>query len=177
MAITHWSTMRRESGRAGVRLKRPLEPAELRTEGELCYEQTHFDPTMADYHAVRRGVYDYSAISKKDGSLVVSCWGQLLKDLGSGVWRYEVTDLSKWTSNPGSRNLFKKHLSVALSEDRPVRLIIAKEKDFPRPEIAGTDGRKIRKEYFAQRDRVGKVVIFDGKRVRIDFKKASASET
>lgn len=38
---------------------------------------------MADYHAVRRGVYDYSAISK-DGSLVVSCWGQLLKDLGNG---------------------------------------------------------------------------------------------
>ncbi len=127
---------------------------------------------MADYHAVRRGVYDYSAISK-DGSLVVSCWGQLLKDLGNGVWRYEVTNLSKWTSNPSSRNLFKKHLSFALSEDRPVRLIIAKEKDFPRPEIAGTDGRKIRKEYFAQKDRVGKVVVFDGKRVRIDFKKAS----
>jgi|GEM_PF-6245922 len=40
---------------------------------------------MADYHAVRRGVYDYSANSKKDGSLVVSCWGQLLKDLGNGV--------------------------------------------------------------------------------------------
>jgi hypothetical protein len=127
---------------------------------------------MADYDAVRRGVYDYSAISN-DGSLVVSCWGELLKDLGNGIWRYEVTDLSKWTSNPSSRNLFKKHLSDALNEDRPVRLIIAKEKDFPHPEIAGTDGRKIRKEYFAQKDRVGKVIVFDGKRVRIDFKQAS----
>ena len=130
---------------------------------------------MADYNAVRRGVYDYSAISNDDGSLVVSCWGQLLKDLGNGVWRYEVIDLSKWTSNPGSRNLFKKHLSYALNEDRAVRLIIAKEKDFPHPEIAGTDGRTIRKEYFAQKDRIGKVVVFDGKLVRIDFQKIANS--
>src|SRR5260370_1993902 len=123
---------------------------------------------MADYHAVRRGVYDYSAISK-DGSLVVSCWGQLLKDLGNGVWRYEVTNLSKWTSNPSSRNLFKKHLSFALSEDRPVRLIIAKEKDFPRPEIAGTDVRKIRNEYFPQHHRVRKTVLCTANRVITHF--------
>jgi len=61
---------------------------------------------FAEYGAKRRGVYDYSAIAK-DVSVVVSCWGQLLKDRENGIWRYEVDDLSAWTSNLGSKNLFK----------------------------------------------------------------------
>ena len=125
---------------------------------------------FAEYGATRRSPYDYSAIAK-DGSVVVSCWGQLLKDQENGIWRYKVDDLSAWTSNPGSRNLFKRHLEYALAEDRPIRLIIAQEKDNPPPKIAGTDGRKIRKTYSVRKDRVGKVVFFDGNKVNIDFKK------
>lgn len=125
---------------------------------------------MARYDATRRGVYDYSAISEKDGSLVISCWGQLLK-LTNGVLKYEVADLSAWASNPGSRNLFKRHLEYALREKKSVRLIEAKEKDTPPPKIAGTDGRKIRKEYLVRKEFVGNVVLFDGNRVIVDFKK------
>jgi hypothetical protein len=67
--------------------------------------------------------------------------------------------------------VFERHLDYALAETKPVRLIIAEERQRLAPEIAGTDGRKIRKKYIVRRDRLGEVTFFDGKKVKIDFRK------
>jgi hypothetical protein len=131
-------------------------------------ERFYFKKAMAVYGAICRGIYDYSAIAR-DGSVVVSCWGQLLTDIGNKTLRYEVADLSQWTSNPSSRNQFKHHLEHAIQNDRRIRLIIAKEKETPAPKIEGTDGRKIQKVFFVEPDFIGRVIAIDGNRVVIDF--------
>ena len=128
---------------------------------------------MAEYDATRKGIYDYSAIAR-DGSVVVSCWGQLLNQIDRQTLRYEIADLSKWTSNPGSRNRFRQHLQYASDFNKTIRLIIAKEKNRPPPKIEGTDGRKIRKSYFVESDFIGKVAVFDGNRVVIDFQRSTS---
>ena len=61
---------------------------------------------FARYNAKLRNVrWAYSAISTTDGSVVISCWDQYLSNERGGILRYDVTDFSRWTSNPNGKKL------------------------------------------------------------------------
>jgi hypothetical protein len=109
----------------------------------------------------------YSAVAN-DHSVVVECWGHLIKRIGDGVWRYQVDDFSEWTNIQG-KNQLEGHLRYAIDEDRPVRLVIAMPKAGDKPKVAKLDGTKIPKTISIRKDFVGKVVALDADHFIIDF--------
>lgn len=107
-----------------------------------------------------------SAIAS-DGSLVLSCWRHLMKSYIDGHKRYE-DHLSRWIGAHHGKQLLKNHLSLAVEEDLPVRLVIA-TLDDPRERTDG-DASAIKKTFSIHQDAVGKVVDFDGDSFAIEFK-------
>ncbi len=100
-----------------------------------------------------------SAIAN-DGSLVVSCWKGRFKTT-KGAMRYSDS-LAGWSTNasPGS-NLLREHLTQAVRENLPVRLVIA----HPTPE-----GSKQGADHFHVRpDLVGRVLSLEGDEFVLEF--------
>ena len=109
------------------------------------------------------------AVSALTGTeLVASLWFHRLKsENGQLVYR---DYLGRWSGH-GNR-LFAKHLEVAKSDQRPVRLVIARTDDVALIE-AGGDGSKAKKTFKARPEWVGRVTDYDGDRFTIAFDKVS----
>ena len=100
--------------------------------------------------------------------MVASLWFHRLKsEDGQLVYR---DYLGRWSGH-GNR-LFGEHLQVALADQRPVRLVIARTEDVDLIE-SGIDGSKVRKTFRARPEWVGRVTEFDGDRFVIAFDKAA----
>jgi len=99
-----------------------------------------------------------SAISS-DGELVVSCWKHYLKGV-EGKLHYRDR-LSRWSGNSAGNNLLREHLNVALAEDLPVRLVIARTEATEIVD-SGKDASQAPKTFGVREDLVGRVVAFDG---------------
>lgn len=109
-----------------------------------------------------------SAIAS-DGALVVSCWAHYFKSGGPGVSLYRDR-LSRWDGNSLGNDLCKRHLTRALREQLPVRMVVATAQD-PNSVDKGTDASKVRKTFHVRHDAVGKVIAFDGDNYVIEFKR------
>ena len=109
------------------------------------------------------------AVSALTGSeMVASLWFHRLKtEDGQLVYR---DYLGRWSGH-GNR-LFGQHLAVAKSDQRPVRLVIAKTEDVAIIESGG-DGSRVKKTFKARPEWIGRVMDFDGDRFTIAFDKAS----
>ncbi|WP_271679105.1 hypothetical protein [Thermomonas mangrovi] len=109
------------------------------------------------------------AVSALTGTeLVASLWFHRLKsENGQLVYR---DYLGRWSGH-GNR-LFAQHLEVAKSDQRPVRLVIARTDDVALIE-AGGDGSKAKKTFKARPEWVGRVTDYDGDRFTIAFDKVS----
>src|SRR5437763_16486399 len=100
---------------------------------------------FARYNAKLRNVrWAYSAISRTDRSLVISCWDQYLSNNRDGVFRYDVTDFSRWTSNPNGKKLLREHLTHALRAGLRVRMVHVTTEDRTAV-VAGVNGSKLKK--------------------------------
>ena len=98
--------------------------------------------------------------------MVASLWFHRLKtENGQLVYR---DYLGRWSGH-GNR-LFAEHLRIAMSDQRHVRLIIAKTDDVDLIESGG-DGSKAKKTFKARPEWVGRVTDFDGDRFTITFDK------
>lgn len=101
--------------------------------------------------------------------MVASLWFHRLKtEDGQLVYR---DYLGRWSGH-GNR-LFAEHLKIAMSDQRPVRLVIAKTDDVDLIESGG-DGSKAKKTFKARPEWVGRVTDFDGDRFTIAFNKVGA---
>jgi len=101
--------------------------------------------------------------------MVASLWFHRLKtENGQLVYR---DYLGRWSGH-GNR-LFAEHLRIALSDQRPVRLVIAKTDDVDFIESGG-DGSKTKKTFKARPEWVGRVTDFDGDRFTIAFDRVAA---
>lgn len=101
--------------------------------------------------------------------MVASLWFHRLKaEDGQLVYR---DYLGRWSGH-GNR-LFAEHLRIALADQRPVRLVIARTDDVAMIE-SGIDGSKARKTFRARPEWVGRVTEFDGDRFVITFDKMNA---
>jgi len=109
------------------------------------------------------------AVSALTGAeLVASLWFHRLKsENGQLVYR---DYLGRWSGH-GNR-LFAQHLEVAKSDQRPVRLVVARTDDVALIE-AGGDGSKAKKTFKARPEWVGRVTDYDGDRFTIAFDKVS----
>jgi hypothetical protein len=116
---------------------------------------------------------EYSAIAN-DGAIVLECWNQYIKSLPDGTWRYQIDDLSSWTNLHG-KDLMLQHLELALSEDRPIKLIIARLKNDPNAEVGGMDASNEPKVIIPYTDRTGRVVELSSNNLIIDFRKQKES--
>jgi hypothetical protein len=110
------------------------------------------------------------AVSALTGTeMVASLWFHRLKtENGQLVYR---DYLGRWSGH-GNR-LFAEHLRTAMSDQRPVRLVIAKTDDVDLIESGG-DGSKAKKTFKARPEWVGRVTDFDGDRFTIAFNRVRA---
>lgn len=98
--------------------------------------------------------------------LVASLWFHRMKsEDGKLVYR---DYLGRWSGH-GNR-LFADHLAVALQEQRPVRLVMARTDQVDWVEQGG-DASKARNTFSARPEWVGRVESFDGDRFTIVFRK------
>ena len=109
-----------------------------------------------------------SAIAE-DGALVLSCWNHHFKSGGKGVLVY-VDCLSQWGNNELGSNLLKMHLQRAVSENLPVRMVVAMTRETEYVD-AGNDASKVRKTFHVREDLIGRVVCFDGDDYSIEFRR------
>ena len=100
-----------------------------------------------------------------DTELVASLWLDMLTTLPDGTWVYEDR-LSRWSGN--GNKLFREHLDIAIAENRPVRIVVAKT-DNPSLVAAGGDASKAKNTFNARPERVGRVESCDGDNFRIVF--------
>ena len=109
------------------------------------------------------------AVSALTGTeMVASLWFHRLKsENGQLVYR---DYLGRWSGH-GNR-LFAQHLEVAKSDQRPVRLVIARTDDVALIESGG-DGSKAKKTFKARPEWVGRVTDYDGDRFTIAFDKVN----
>lgn len=112
-------------------------------------------------------MWAYSAIAQ-DGAVVISCWSHKLK-LKDGVLRY-TDHLSRWEPNTPGKNLLIEHLNAAQDQSLPVRLVIATT-DQPEVVERGEDASSIRKTFHIKEDVVGKVALFDGDNLVLEFRR------
>jgi hypothetical protein len=110
-----------------------------------------------------------SAIAE-DGALVVSCWAHYFKSGGPGVSLY-ADCLSRWQGNELGNSLFRRHLRQALTENLPVRMVIATAQDTQSVDH-GHGASKVKKTFHVREDAVGKVTAFDGDNYVIEFRRA-----
>ena len=126
-----------------------------------------FTDAFAAYGArPRNRLWAFSAIAN-DGSLVLSCWHNLMKPQGDGHKRYEDR-MSRWTGARHGKKLLTSHLSLAVEDNLPVRLVLA-TLDDPTQATDG-DASKLKKTFSIDQGVVGTVVTFDGDLFAIDFK-------
>lgn len=120
---------------------------------------------FAQYGArLRNYRWSVSAIAR-DGSLVFSCWHQLL--IGKTGSRLVYKDkLSRWQGNHIGRDLLHEHLTRAFREKLPVRMVIATLK---KPQVVTADASTQPKTFSIRKDLVGRVVEFDGDTFVIDY--------
>jgi hypothetical protein len=109
----------------------------------------------------------YSALAA-DGALVMSCWAHKLKARNGGL--HYADHLSRWRPNPAGKNLFTEHLTIGLSEQRDVRLVIATTTETAVVD-RGEDASAIPKTFHIREDVVGKVTLFDGDNFELEFRR------
>ena len=105
-----------------------------------------------------------SALTKTE--LVASFWQHKLKVEGSRLVYRDY--LSRWRGN-GSR-LLGEHLMIAMSEERPVRMVMART-DNPRSIEAGSSGTKARNVFKARPEWIGRITAFGGDHFTVEFDK------
>ena len=107
-----------------------------------------------------------------DGALVVSCWAHYFKSGGAGISHYSDR-LSRWQGNGLGTRLLSEHLTLALDNQLPVRMVIATAVD-PSAVDDGQDASKVKKTFHVRPDAVGKVLAFDGDNFVIEFQRTPA---
>ncbi len=99
-----------------------------------------------------------------DTEMVASLWYHRMKTVnGQLVYR---DYLGRW-SGMGNK-LFGEHLQVAIAENRPVRLVMARTDNVPLIE-GGGDGSKAKNSFKARKEWIGRVAEFDGNEFTIVF--------
>jgi hypothetical protein len=111
-----------------------------------------------------------SAISAS-GELVVSCWKHYLKP-GKGALRY-VDRLSRWEGNMAGNNLLREHLNKAVTDNLPIRLVIARTESTAVID-SGADASQVSKSFGVREDVVGRVLSFDGDAFEFEFTRRDA---
>lgn len=106
-----------------------------------------------------------SAINS-NGELIVSCWKHYLEG-ADGKLCYRDR-LSRWAGNAAGNNLLREHLNKAISDDLPVRLVIART-DAMDIVDSGQDASQAPKTFGVRENLVGRVVTFDGDHFEIVF--------
>jgi hypothetical protein len=102
-----------------------------------------------------------------DGALVVSFWAHHCKSGGKGVL-FCSDRLSRWSGNELGNKLMREHLTPAIAESLPVRMVVATTTDIQAVE-AGHDGSKVKKTFHVREDVVGHVASFDGDSYVVEF--------
>jgi hypothetical protein len=105
----------------------------------------------------------------ENGDLVMSCWSHYFKAPEKGTLRYSDS-LSRWSTNEAGNSLLKGHLSEALKDNTPIRIVFATTGETALVD-AGRDGSAIKKKYHVRKDIRGHIVSFDGDKYVLDFKK------
>ena len=104
-----------------------------------------------------------------DGALVVSFWSHHCKSGGKGV--LVCSDrLSRWSGNELGNSLLREHLTLAIVQNLPVRLVVATTADVQAVE-SGHDGSKVKKTFHVREDVVGRVASFDGDHYVAEFRR------
>lgn len=101
--------------------------------------------------------------------MVASLWFHRMKSEGGALVYRDY--LGRWSGH-GNR-LFGEHLAIALTDQRPVRWVMAKTDDVELIESGG-DGSKARNTFKARPEWIGRVEKFDGDNFVIVFRKAAA---
>lgn len=131
-----------------------------------------FVEAFAKYGArLKNTNWSVSAIAQ-DGALVVSCWQHFFRSAGHNVLRYEDR-LSRWSGNSLGSALLGEHLAAALEHGLPVRLVVASTPETDAVD-QGHDASKVPKSFHIRDDLEGRVVVFDGDRFVMDFRKRHA---
>ena len=94
-----------------------------------------------------------------DGAVVLTCAQSYFGHPARGVLRYEDR-LSRESQHPKDVLLLGQHLTLARSDDLPVRMVVACAAD---PNCSVVSG------YHVRPDLIGKVMLFDGDHFMIDF--------
>ncbi len=110
-----------------------------------------------------------SAIAE-DGALVLSCWAHICKPGGKGVLVY-ADSLSRWGGNEMGANLLRTHLRQAITDDLPVRMVVATTAETELVD-SGHDASKVKKTFHIRPEIVGRVVAFDGDNYVIEYRRA-----
>lgn len=105
-----------------------------------------------------------------DSELVVSLWSHRMKTQPDGTWVYQDY-LGRWSGN--GNKLFGEHLRVAIAEERPVRVVLARTDNVALIE-GGRDGSKAKNTFKARPERIGRVTEFDGDAFTIVFARPAA---
>ena len=105
-----------------------------------------------------------------DSELVMSLWSHRMKTKPDGTWIYQ-DNLGRWSGN-GSK-LLAEHLRLAIAEERPVRLVMARTDNVPLIE-GGGDASKAKNTFKARPERIGRVAEFDGDAFTIVFDRPTA---
>ena len=105
-----------------------------------------------------------------ESELVVSLWSHRMKTQSDGTWVYQDY-LARWSGN--GNKLFREHLRVAIAEERPVRVVLARTDNEALIE-GGGDGSKAKNTFKARPERIGRVIEFDGDAFTIVFDKPAA---
>ena len=110
----------------------------------------------------------WAVSSLTDTEMVASLWYHRMKtENGQLVYR---DYLDRWSCM--GNKLFGEHLRVAIAENRPVRLVMARTDNVPLVE-GGGDGSKAKNTFKARKEWIGRVAEFDGNEFTIVFDKIS----
>lgn len=124
------------------------------------------------YGATLRNVqWAFSAVAE-DGAIVLSCWDQYLSLPEKGILRYTDT-LSRRKHKKHGAPLLEQHLRLALTEGRPIRLVIAYTEETDVVD-QGKSAAAIKKDFEVRPDLIGRLKDFDGDRYIVDFTRLSS---
>lgn len=111
-----------------------------------------------------------SAISA-NGELVISCWSHLFGKNEDGELPYRDR-VGRFSGNVPGANLLKEHLQKALTEQLPVRLIIATTEHTDVVDRGG-NASEAPKTFRLREDLIGYVKSFDGDSFELRFRRPS----
>ncbi len=125
-----------------------------------------FTEAFAKYNAkLVNPQWAVSAIAD-DGALVMSCWSHYITRHNEAL-RYTDT-LSRWSGNAAGNNLLRQHLTQAVDNKLPVRLIIASTEETDIVDN-GHDASQVKKKFHVRPELIGEIISFDGDNFVIDF--------